>query len=327
MGQDTLQTGFHAFGAFAEARQNRLMKTLSYSGTSGALVLEALDREIERLVNYKNILRQNVRRVPGESDQYKVSRRTAGTTPGEFVAETGDFTDSEGSYAKKGFAYKTLGGRGKITRFAQATGRSFVNVMAEEIDARMEDFRDFEESKIIYGDARIANEFNGLHYNIDSTIVPMQVGCTAGAGTGSLTAAKLDELWDLTRLTPDYALTSFKGGRLLNAVTQTLQRYQNMVEVPGGFVVVTYQGTPILKSSRVLDTLVWNGTTATALTGGTSSVIYTWNADKFFIAELTRLQMMMLARTTSQWERYDIFEDIVPVLKNYCHAALLAGFE
>lgn len=318
--------GFQPFGAFAESRAQRLIKTLSYSGTSGALTLESLDREIERLVNYNNVVRLNVPRKPGESDAYKEVVRTAGVTPGEFVAETEDFTDDEGSYVKVPFAYKTLGARGKITRFAEATGKSFGNALATELDGKTEDFKDYEEWGLFYGTGS-ANQFTGLHYLIDNgNLVNQHVGCTTGVGLGSLTIAKMDELWDKTRFFPNLAFTSKKGARIINSLLQTYQRFNDKVEVNGGFVVSAYNGTPILKSNRVVDVIAWGGTTVSAITGGYSSIIYTVNTEKFFISELTPLTMMMLARASSQYESFDLFEDIVPVLRNPYHAALLAGF-
>lgn len=318
-----MNNGLYAFSAFQDARLQRLAKVLSYSGTSGALTQEALDRQIELLVNYKNVVRMNIPRIGGDSDAYKVVQRTVGSTPAEFVAETGDFTDDEGSYAKATFSFKTMGGRGKITRFAQATGQSFGNVMANEIEGRMEDFRDKEEYWILYANSNTANQFKGFHQLIDTS---QHVGCTTLSANSALTLAKLDELWDQTRVFPDLALTSQKGLRLINALLQTYQRFNDKIEVNGGFIVASYNGTPILKSSNVLDTLTWAGSSVSAITGGASSVIYTLSKDKCFIAELTPLQIMMLARASSQYEQYDVFEDIAPVIKNKYHAALLAGF-
>jgi hypothetical protein len=318
-----MNNGLYAFSAFEDSRLQRLAKVLSYSGTSGALTQEALDRQIEMLVNYKNVVRMNIPRVGGDSDAYKVVQRTAGSTPAEFVAETGDFVDSEGSYAKASFSFKTMGGRGKITRFAQATGRSFGNVMANEIEGRMEDFRDKEEYWILYANSNTTNQFKGFHQLIDTT---QHVGITTAAANAALTLKKMDELWDQTRLNPDLALTSQKGLRIINALLQSVQRFNDKTKVNGGFLVSSYNDTPILKSSNVLDTMTWSGSSVSAITGGAASVIYTLTKAKCFIAELTPLQLMMLARTTSQWERYDVFEDIAPVVKNKYHAALLSGF-
>lgn len=319
-----MDIGFHAFEAFSKAREQRLQKALTYSGTSGALVLEAIDREIEHLVNYKNIIRMNIPRIAGEGDQFKVVQRTAGSTPGEFVGEDGDFTEDTGSYAKTGFQYRTMGGRGKVGRLAQRMGKSFVNVLSEEMVGKLEDFSDFEELKIFYAKSTTTNEFNGIHYLVDSTQV---VGATTGTSGVALTIAKLDELWDKTRRFPDAAILSYKTRRKINALLQQYQRFVNTIEVRGGFVVSSYNNTPLLPSSNIKDVLAWDGSAVSALTGGLCSEILTLSWDKVFISELTPLTFMMLARTSSQYDQFDLFEDIVPVCKNKYNLAMLSGFD
>jgi hypothetical protein len=323
---DNMQIGFQEFGAFSKSREQRIQKALTYAGTSGALTLEAIDREIEHLVNYKNVLRMNIPRIPGESDAYKIVQRTAGSTPGEFLAETGDFTEDNGSYAKVSFQYRTLGGRGKIGRLAQRMGQSFVNVLSEEMAGKLEDFADFEEAKIVYGTTATSNEFCGIHKLVCNTAGQV-VGCTTGSTGVALTIAKLDEVWDQTRRFPDAALLSFKTRRAINALLQKYQTFVNTIEVKGGFIVNSYNNTPLLPSSNIKDVLAWNGTTVSGLTGGLSSEIITVCWDKFFISELTPLTFMMLARVSSQYDQFDLFEDIVPVLKNAYDAAILSGFD
>lgn len=319
-----LQAGFYGHAAFHDARASRLGKILTYSGSSGALVLEAIDRVIEHMVNYKNVVRANVPRVPGESDNYRVSRRTAGTTLGEFIAETGDFVDSTGSRAKASFPYKTCGTRGKVGRFAQATGRSFANVLLDEIEGKVEDFKDYEEWALFFANTdAVATQWKGLHYLTDSGNV---IGCTASAANGSLTLAYMDQLWDETQRTPDVAFMSAKTKRGVHALLQGSQRFINSVTVNGGFVVETYNTTPLLVSSRIADTMAWDGSAVSSLTSGSGQIIYTAMTDKFFIAELTALTMMMLARTTSQWEGFDLFEDATPVNRSIYGTAYLSGF-
>lgn len=323
MNPQKMPMSFYSFGAFADARAQRLGKTLTYTGTSGALVLESIDRMVEMLVNYRNVVRLNIPRVAGESDNYKVVQRTSGATLGEFVAETGDFTSDEGSYAKVSFPFKTLGTRGQIGRFAQQTGRTFANVMITELDAKSEDLKDFEEYYSFYGTkSGIATQFDGLHYLTDSGQV---VGMTTGATSVALTLAKLDELWDQTNITPDLAIMSPRTKQQVAALLQSVQRFNDMVEVNGGFVVQSYQGTPLLKSSRMLNTLAWDGSAVSSLTSGTGSQIFVLNTDKVFVAELTPLTMMMLARSTSQYEGFDLFCDEVLVCKNKYGLAYLAG--
>ena len=90
-------------GNFLELNRDILKKALDITkavnspdngwitGVANILEQEEIQREVMRLVDYRNPLRQNLPRLPGSGTAYRFTHRTAGTTAGQFVTDSGKF--------------------------------------------------------------------------------------------------------------------------------------------------------------------------------------------------------------------------------------------
>ena len=306
-----------------------ILKALDVSAAGTVLVQPEIDKVVAQIVDYRNPLRQNLPRKKGSGDAWHIIRRTpSGTTPAAWVADSDDIVEDEGTYTKVSFYYKTIVARVKVTRKMQAIGRSYADILADEIEARALEFRDKEDYAYVIG-ASSANssskEFMGLMYQLQSAA--QTVACAASTTPGSLTLAKMDEAMDLSTGNIGMIIMSKKTRRLLNALLQANQRFVNTVKVKGGFVTLAYNEAPIFTSNNIPNTVSYaaDGTTVSALSGGTASFIEFVDLDHVWVGELTPVTVMPLAKTTSQYDVVDIYCDETLVVRNPYTCALLTN--
>ncbi len=304
-----------------------LLRALTSTGAGSVLLQPEIDKVIQQLVDYRNPLRQQFSRKPGSGQAYILNRRTPGTTAADFVNDTDTIPEETGSYAQVSFPYKTLATQGKVTRFLQATGKSYSDVLRDELERKAEDFKDKEDYFFLWGQAVADTPISGMGgvkqwdginalATEDATNI---VAVTDSVNGADLTIAKMDEALERARLDPSNAIiiSSFVGRRKLNALLQSQQRFNDKTEIRGGFRVQTYNDVPILTSTNIPDTLGFSGTDINSLSGTTATTaLFIVDLGKTFISELTKLTVMPLAKTTSQHDLFDIFEDEVPVLRD-----------
>jgi len=309
-----------------------ILKALDVAGAS-VLVQPSIDRVIASLVDYKNPLRQNLSRKPGSGQAWILNRRSAtGTTPAAWVSDTEDFVEDQGSYAQVNFYYKTVGARVKVTRKAQAIGRTYADILAEEIEARAIEVRDKEDYAYTIGVETATSGttcFSGLHHLIQAYDSQAQVvSCTDSDVPNALTLTKMDEALDQCAGDPNMLVMSKRSRRLLLQLLQIYQRFTDRIEVRGGFKLLSYNEIPIYISTNIVDTmaLASDGSSITGLTGGTTSAIYVVNTEQVWVGELTPLHMEPLAKASSQYDQWDIYCDEVLVMRNPLYNSMLIGF-
>jgi len=305
-------------------RIERIRKALGITEAGDVLVQPEIDKVIQHLVEYKNPLRQNIPRRRGSGPAWYINRRSAATTAAEFVADTGSYTASEGSYTQVTFTYRTLGGKIRVSRELQDKGASYLDVLAEELAAKVNDIKDFEDYYLLWGDSSNANEFDGL----DALIPASQTAVVTTASTGGdITLEKLDEVIDLCAGEPDIIICSKRTRRQIIALLQANQRFVDKIEVKGGFKLQSYNDIPIYVSTNIPDTMTFDGSAKeiTGLTGGQTSALYVIDTTYFWIGVLKELTMEALAKTSTQYDEYEIYERIVPVMANYMYCAKLIG--
>jgi HK97 family phage major capsid protein len=287
----------------------QLKKALDVASAGGALQQPLVDRVLQEIIEVNNPLRKNLPRKPGSGSDWILNQRTARGAAG-FVNDTETPASSNSSYAQKKFAYKTILQPGKITRKLKAQGKTLLDIQAEEVDSALQAVRDTEESAIINGDSSgNPKEFDGLR-----KLIP--AGQVVDAGTQPLTLERLDEAIDLNRGIPNMLIMSKKANRKLNSLLQAQQRFVDTTEVAGGFRVQVYNGIPIFRSVFVSDA---QGT------GNNETDIMILDTSGVWVGELTALKMEPLSKKSSQFEEFDIFEDITLVLGNDIKASRLAG--
>jgi hypothetical protein len=311
------------------ARKDRIERALNVSGAGTVLLQTFINRVVQQLTLREFGAQSNLARRPGSGDAAYINRRTAGTTGGDWVADTDTITEETGSYAQASFPYRTLATRGRVTRKLQATGRSYGDVLAEELTAKTDDFANALETALLTGDTNAdANQINGLITLINNQSAQVVAQTTAAAGD-DITLAKLDECIDKVKGSASRSdlaiLGSFNGLRKLNAALQSQQQFNDVVEIAAGFRVRTYDMIPLIVTTAMPDDMTWSTNTISALSGGSTTALAVINLRYWWIEELTPLTVMPLAKTTSQNDAFDLFGDLALCQANTLGGSLLGG--
>lgn len=293
-----------------------------YEGDTGVTVDKELDKIIGRIVDFQNPIRANVPRIQGTGTGYKCKRRAPGATPAKWVLDTEEGDEGTGSYTEVEFPFRTILARGQVSRKARKQGQALIDLLVEEIESKANEFKNTEEAAMITGNSSDGKTPDGLKYLIPSS---QQILANAGVTPGDLTLDLMDQLLDKVKGIPSALFMSKRSRRRLNALLQASQRFLDRTEVKGGFKVLSYNECPIFASSNIVNTQQVDGTGVTSETGGSSSTIYCVSFVEFFVKELTSVQILPLARTSSQFEKFDIFCDEVFPIRDYLTAAKLVG--
>ncbi len=297
------------------------------TGPGAILMQPVIDKVVAQLVDYRNPIRQNLPRKPGSGNAWILNRRTAAaSTPASWVLDTDELKEDEGSYTQVEFYYKTLAARGKVTRKLQAVGRTYADILADELEARALEFKNKEDLALTTGATTAtatSREFQGLKFLIPDT---QGVVCAAAAVGGTLTLALLDEAIDKCIWTPDMMIMTKKVRRIVNALLQANQRFVETKAVKGGFKLLAYSEIPIYTSNNMVNTqAVTAGGTVSGETGGSTSSIYFVDTEQTWVGELTPVKVQPLAKTSSQFDKFDIYCDETLVVRDYRANSKLVG--
>src|SRR5216684_1117655 len=175
-----------------------LKKSLEEADLSGLYFDRTIDRMLVELMDFQNPFRQMLRRQPGAGASYMVRTRTPGVTAGTDVNDTDTFVEDTGSFGDVNYPYITMGTQGKVSRRVQKTGRLITDLLAEEIEAKAREMRDFEEQRTFWGNGFATNskQLLGLNYQMDNHTG--QIVALTNTGTGvDLTLTKIDQVMDL----------------------------------------------------------------------------------------------------------------------------------
>ena len=315
-------------------RQQAFQRAISVATAGTNLVQSYVNKIIQQLSIREFGALGTLDRRPGSGAQAIVNRRTSSVmTPANvWVADTAALTETTGTYAQNQWTYRTLATRGRVTRKIRATGRTYLDVLAEEMTHKLDDMNNSLESALFIGDSNpVANQIDGMLTQINAVAGQVVANTTAAAGD-SLTLAKLDEAIDSVKgagARSDLVIYgSFAGMRKLNAALQAQQQFMNETEIAAGFRVRTYDGIPMVVSTGMPDDLTWSGSAVTALSGETANpttALAVVNKRYLWVEELTPMTMMPLARDDSQFEQFDLFWDGACVLGNTLGASILGG--
>lgn len=302
---------------------------LTEGDITGILEQPTVQKEIADLVDYKNPTREMIPRKPGSSTAWLLNRRTAGATVGSFVSDTGEPTRDVSDYTRHSFAYKTLITRGRVTRKSQAEGQSYMDLLMNEIQAKVKDFRDYEDQQLIQADnGTNTDAFDGIWELIPAA---QKLGASQVSGGADVTLNFMDQLVDLNLGNPDVILCTRLFKRQLASKLQAQQRFIDHTEIAGGFRVMTYNGIPVLPTTSIPNT-IWNpasgAPTHANLVGGTGSTTAALclDFDDLWIGELTKFTVEGLANVSSQYDEFDMYEDITVVLNNTQNISAGYGF-
>jgi hypothetical protein len=317
-------------------QREAFQRAVNVSNAGSYLIQNYTNRIIEQLTVREFGALGTMERKPGQGSQAVINRRAAAAVAAanSWVSDTVTLTETTGTYSQATFTYRTLATRGKVTRKLRATGRSYLDVLAEEMTHKLDDFNAALESALFIGDSGasgVSTQIDGLLTQVNSVSAQVVANTSAAAGD-ALTLAKLDETIDLVKGSSGASdlviYCSFLGSRKLNAALQANQQFNDVTEIAAGFRVRTYNGIPIVVSTGMPDDSKYSGSVIDDLTGESSNPTTQFlvvNKRYAWIEELTPTTMMPLARDTSQYEQFDLFWDGACVLGNTNGAALLAG--
>lgn len=309
-----------------------LMKAIHESNVNSLFLERELDSILVQLVDYLNPLRQNIDRPSGSGTGWQGYQRAPGITALTFqdnidINDTDSIAEKTGTYTELYLPYMTIASRGRVGRRVQKTGATVADLLRTEIEMKARELADAEEFRMFWGNSPTPNtkQFPGLNSYLNAHTGQLVAMAANGAGA-TMTLEKLDEAIDLNLGNPGLILTSRTGRRKLNALLQAQQRFVNTVEIRGGFKVMEYNGIPVLPCTNIPDTLnISSGGTITALTGGSTTAFFIVDTRDAFMSVLTEPTFMPLARTTSQYEEFDMFMDETFVLRDYRHLSALTG--
>ena len=296
-----------------------IRKALTSANSGNALLQPVVDAVVPLMCDYQNPLRQNIPRKLGSGQGWTINRRTPGSTPAEWETDVDFVTEDTGSYEQFLFPYRTLLTRGKVTRKLQPTGASYIDVLMEEIEGKIIEFKNYEDQTYITG-VSSETDFDGFQ-NLSSEDQMI-------AANGYLSLDKIDEAMNKNIGNPNMMVMARRTRRELNALLQEYQQFIDVTEVKGGFRLMSYNGVPIYVSTNVPTTQLFNGVTEGSNTGGSSSSIYFIDTEHLWAGELTPVRMLPMAKTTQQYDEFEIFCDEVLVLRNpMCISKLIGIWE
>jgi hypothetical protein len=319
-------------GGADPSRREAFQRALNVSNAGTVLLQTSISKVVQLITNRQLGVQSTLPRRGGSGDKFYSQRRTAAATGGSWVADTtDDVVSQEGGYTQTGFTFRTMLGRIKVTRKLIATGRSYGDVLATELIGKAEDFaNDLEDAAVIGDSASNSNQIDGL-LTLIGNVSGQTIANTTANGGDSLALSKLDQTIQTVKGHSNKAALriycSYAGHRKINNALQAQQRFSNMTEIEGGFVVESYQGIPIIESTSIPDTLTWVGASAriTVFSGSSTTALIVVNTNYVFFSELTPMTVMPLAKKSSQYDEVDMFLDITLVLDNTKGAAILGG--
>ena len=330
-------------------RREAFTRAVTESTAGSKLVQHLTNRIVQQLsLRHYGILGVMDTR-PGQGQQAVINRRTAGSA-GTWALDTATLTNSAGTYTQETFTYRSMLAQAQVTRKIRATGRSYIDVLAEEMTKRLEDFNQRLDSGLLRGDP--SGYFVGgtsvetystqgflsacITYNTGSQVVNNAYAIASTTTGSALTLKNLDQAIDLVKGSAnrnDMIMTSsYAGIRAINAALTNRQVFNDTVEIAAGFRVRTYDGIPIIPDTNMLDTfsyvtsgLAGRNNTLITETSGASTNILVMNKRLNWIEELTPTTVMPLARDTSQYEAFDIFWDGAAVVGNPLGSSAVIG--
>ncbi len=307
-----------------------LQKALEESDVSALFKIPEIDQMMVQLVDFLNPLRQSLRRVPGSGDGYLVYKRAPGTTQAVDIDDVDTIAEETGVYTELKFLYKTLATQGRLSRRVQKTGRSIADLMREELEAKSSEIRNAEDNRMFYGNFPVSNakQWDGLAKTMDDNTAQIVTAGTDASDGNDLTTEKLDEVLDVNIGNPGLIVTSRLGRRKLNALLVAQQRFVDRTTIAGGFRVISYNDVPIVATTNIPSVQERDSDgSIVSLTGGSTTSLFVVDLMDVFMSVLTEITVMPLARTSSQFELFDIFEDAALVVRDARHVSTMSGIK
>jgi hypothetical protein len=222
----------------------RALSTLVAS-TGNYLLPEVVDPGIRDYIAKENVLLNAITRIPWGTQTYWIRRRV-GVGTASWEPDGGALPAATNStYSREFKTVKYLYTRGEVTGPMIAASGNVVNALQEEIRVSARVIAEKLATDIVTGDGSPAEEIVGMIAQIYAG-APGDYGGTLDYSGSQLVTAYLDEAIEGTRDECNLIITSRKMRRKINSILSSLQRFNNEVNIPGGFRVQSWDGIPII---------------------------------------------------------------------------------
>ena len=246
--------------------------TSGFDATYGVEIMKAVDRQIQEILNNRTILRAVIpRKSMGGQLSYHWNIRTANNSSSTFYSDGGSGTAATGSKIQLIATAKSFRTDWEVTNLSKAAMASYFDAVADEISNAAVEHANLEEKQIIggtdtgcYGNAsgflgikQLLNSYVTLSdsstiYGIARASGKTYLDCQlVDAGSNALTLLDLDaadtSLKKVAGQTWMY-LCGFDTHDAISQLLQSQQRFNDRVEVAGGFQVMTYRGAMVVPS-------------------------------------------------------------------------------
>lgn len=310
---------------FLRSQLTSIEKALTIAGVGDSLAQQVVSPVIPFMAIHKNPLLNAIPSPRWEGRGFYWDTYAEGSTPSTFVADTDDATEDTGTYTRNYKLYKTQITSGKVTRMTQDTGSNFVNALLKEAEHKMRGFRNKMEKQLLVGEADSVSP-GGLYEEIPAS---QRILNSTTSGGAILNETKLNQMLHLAQADNNryFIVSSDIVQQQLEAIMNTLTgRYdQKSIEVLGGVFVPTYRNVPWYVSTNMPDVCTFDGASTTALTGGTASMVYCCDSSIVTRYTLNQPTFFPLARTTSQYFKFEIFADWLLAVEDYLYTGRLDG--
>lgn len=298
--------------------QELIQKALGTATGSGALFDDVRDRAIAEELDKRHPLWANLNKPTGQGANFLFSRKTDRALGADWIAETGQVSTADASYATISEVFRLLDAVGSFTALGQAAGRGFIELQRQALNDTLDDWEFKVEDGILDGTGT-GNEPTGLNVFHDADTTNQILAGTNGA---VLTLDLMDRVIDLVTDNsgrPGMFIMASRTRRELNALLQVNQRFLDKVKVNGGFRVQAYDEIPIFDSNAVdIDEVV--GTS-----GSTTSRLQVLDKEAFFIPLLMPPRPFTLARTKASVQDFEVLSFLTFVIKNRIRIAQIKG--
>jgi hypothetical protein len=196
--------------------------------------------------------------------------------------------ETQSTYARFQEPLKIMQGKGGVTGFMQAASQELVDALQKEVAGSTISCANEEACMILYGN-KYADPymFSGLEQWSQTGNANIVSGGGAAVATSYLdTAIDTQQNRIGTILDPNnsFFIMSHKMLSRISALQQSSgQRWNDMVEVPGGFRFKSYRNIPIFCTSMIQSDQAWPGSTVTA-TPATSGGSVADGAYRYFVS-------------------------------------------
>lgn len=288
------------------------------TGVTAGLFQPKVDKVIADLIDHRNPLWQNLPRKPADTLNFDFRKKTtqAGGTGGGFIGDTDNpSTDATITRTPTTVRHKTVLERGGVTTAMQKSGRSYKDLLAEEIHDVTLLVRDTIEDALINGTVS-STDMDGLRAS-----TPAGQTILAATNGAELTLDLLDQVIDKCEGRPNMIVCSKRTRRQIKSLLQANQQVADVKEVKGAFKLLAYSDIPIFVTARISDA-------QTEGSGSNLSDLFVVDNDFVFLSMLEDVHMVPLAKTTSQVDKFDIRGMLALIVKNsFKGLARLHGLE